>query len=364
METQNQQLPHIIHLDYTLKTEEDRLALVNKIIESAQPGQLTSRYLDILSNYILDAQKTDKARKGEILTDNRMVTINKRETSLEGLLSSFENGEDGFYNLIAENNNYLLEPKVEITEEDIAEVPGLKELRDEIEKLEKQFKAATGKRKYYLKKAIIEMRKDQYVLKAAHKPIIGRGNAPTKSYSRLNLDENITFDENNEPVSDSLISFFNADHISALLCNFEDLKASTESKLHADMHYLVKDFEKLAERALKNYPLYADLIKYKICGKQNLEIQKLLEEKHGIKHSVEYISSLWRNKIPKMIAEFAKEEYIIWYYTYVEQGVWKKCNRCGQMKLAHNRFFSKNSTSKDGYYSICKECRNKKSKEK
>jgi hypothetical protein len=46
--------------------------------------------------------------------------------------------------------------------------------------------------------------------------------------------------------------------------------------------------------------------------------------------------------------------------TNEEYGKWKKCSRCGQIKLANNRFFSKNSTSKDGFYSICKCCRNKK----
>ena len=45
---------------------------------------------------------------------------------------------------------------------------------------------------------------------------------------------------------------------------------------------------------------------------------------------------------------------------YVKPGKWKKCSRCGQIKLAHNNFFSKNKTSKDHFYSICKCCRNKK----
>jgi len=42
---------------------------------------------------------------------------------------------------------------------------------------------------------------------------------------------------------------------------------------------------------------------YKIDGKSNLEIQNLLYNTYGITHSVEYISSLWRKKIPKLIAE-------------------------------------------------------------
>ena len=81
-------------------------------------------------------------------------------------------------------------------------------------------------------------------------------------------------------------------------------------------------------------------------------------KKYNKKYTVEYISALWRNKIPKLIAEKAKEDYLIWYFTFVEKGTWKKCSKCGQIKLAHKRFFSRNNTSKSGFYSICKECRN------
>ena len=125
-------------------------------------------------------------------------------------------------------------------------------------------------------------------------------------------------------------------------------------------------FDVLMKKALAQYPLYMDIVKLKFKGKQNIEIQKALEKKHNVWHSVEYISSLWRNKIPKLIAEKAKVDFLIWYYTYEhpEEAVWKKCSCCGQLKLAHNKFFSKNKTSKDGYYSLCKECRNAKNKKK
>jgi hypothetical protein len=112
--------------------------------------------------------------------------------------------------------------------------------------------------------------------------------------------------------------------------------------------------------ALGQFPLYERIVEYKIDGRQNVDIQQLIQEEFGIKHSIEYISSLWCNKIPKLIASAAEDQYLEWYYTTQEKGVYKKCSRCGQVKLAHNKYFSKNKTSRDGFYSICKACRNKK----
>ena len=103
---------------------------------------------------------------------------------------------------------------------------------------------------------------------------------------------------------------------------------------------------------------------YKIDGKSNAEIQEIIEQDYNIRHTVEYISALWRNKIPKLLAEQEKKDYLEWYYMNVEYGKWKRCSKCGQYKVANNKFFSKNKTSKDGFYSICKECRNKKPAQK
>jgi hypothetical protein len=94
----------------------------------------------------------------------------------------------------------------------------------------------------------------------------------------------------------------------------------------------------------------------------NVEIQEKIEEEFGIKHSVEYISSLWRNKIPKILASQAEDDVLDFHYLVKEKGQYKKCSRCGEIKLAHNKYFSKNKTSKDGFYSICKKCRNQKDK--
>lgn len=351
-------------LDYTLQTAQERSDFVRGVLQETNPEKITAKYLEILSDYIIFAMDKEERKQKNILTENRMITVNKRETSYQGLVMKFENGEDGLYNLITNDKNILLTPKTSITQKDIDDIEPLRVLREAIEIVEKEEKAATGKRKFLLKKQLIEMRQDQYSIKSAYKPPM-YATGMVKSFVKADLSESITMNDCQEPVSNGFISFFNPFHISALLCNYSLLKEESYGNFMNDCYYLMQDLDNLIERALKDkYPLYYDLLIYKIDGKQNAEIQELLDKDWGIKHSIEYISSLWRNKIPKLIAEQAKEDYIIWYYTTQEYGQWKKCSRCGQIKLAHNRFFSKNKTSKDGFYSICKDCRNAKTTKK
>lgn len=352
--------PQKIKLDYTIQSPVERNELVKKIIASLPPQKLTKRYLEVLADYIIFAKtKEERKRQDSVNTDNRLITINKRQTSFQGLVGKFENGEDGVYNLFTEDKNIIFTPKISITEEDLEEIPALQELRNAIEQVEKAAKTARGKRKFLLKKQIIQMRQDQYVIKTSYKQPIFCLNA-VKNFSSMSFDDNISISQDGKIKDKSLISFMNPKHISALLRNYSRLKEDCYGKFYTDGYYMMEVLEELVDKALKEkYPLYYSLLIYKIDGKSNLEIQDLLKKEHGIRHSVEYISSLWRNKIPKLIAEQAEIDFLHWYYLEKEKGKWKKCSRCGEVKLAHNKFFSKNNSSKDGFYSICKQCRNK-----
>ena len=119
-------------------------------------------------------EKQEKKER-KILTDNRMATVNKRETSFEGLVGQLENGEDGIYNLVTNDKNIIFQPKVTITKKDLEEIPPLRQLRDSIEYWEKLSKTATGKAAYIIKSTIIELRKDQYLIKNAYRtPIVAK----------------------------------------------------------------------------------------------------------------------------------------------------------------------------------------------
>ena len=302
-------------------------------------------------------------KERKILTDNRMMTVNKRECSFEGLVSQLENGEDGIYNLITDNKNQIFQPKVTITKKDLDEIQPLRQLREAINVWEAKLKVTEGKDAFVIKKALIEMRKDQYVIKNAYRrPIVP--NKLTRSTHVIMLpDETSSFDDEGYPIPKG-VSLLNPAVCSAILCNYSRLKEDSFDRFEGDLYYLMLAFDEIADKALKEYPLYEKIVECKVDGLQNTQIQEILQMEFGIKHSLEYISSLWRKKIPKLIASQAEDEYLYWYYLNIEKGKYKKCSRCGQVKLAHNKYFSKNKTSRDGYYSICKKCRNSKNKTK
>ena len=211
-----------LKLDYTIKEPAARVELVNKIIASTDPDKLTPRYLEIMADYMIFAMDKQERAKKKILTDNHMVTVNKRETSFEGLIAKFENGEDGIYSMITNDKNIIFTPKISITPQDIEVVPGLKQLREAIEDLEKKLPQASGRQKYVIKKSIIEMRKDQYILKNSYYQPIHITNL-TRTFSYIPLIEEIDVDPSGH-ININGFSLLILEHVSIVLCNYLKIK--------------------------------------------------------------------------------------------------------------------------------------------
>lgn len=333
-----------IKLDYKIDCAEKRLSVVEEICEEHE-DELSAYNLEQLGNYLVFQMEKEERREKKILTPNRMVTVNKRETSFENIVSKFEHNKDGIYNIMNEDKNTILSPKVSITKKDIEEIPFIKQLRESI-----KFLSALPNRNYIIQQAIIDLSQTQYIVKDAYvKPLRSKnvdipGAPPYKWIEILN--------------------FKNWEIVKYFLHSYSRLKNASCERTDGDMFWILYDFENLADAALEeSHPMLYDIMKYKIDNLQNKDIQAKLEQDYGTTYSVEYISSLYNNKIPKLIAEEAETQELLYHYTFVEKGAWNKCNRCGQVKLLHARFFSRNSkSSKNGFYSICKECRNTKRK--
>ena len=353
----------MIRLDPNLQTSQERLALVQQIIDTTPADKLSSNYLDILSTYLTYPTNKKERLQNYITTQNRKQYINKRDISFEGLVSKFENGEDGIYGLIANDKNIIFMPKNDITPEEVAAIPPLQELDQEIEKVIAILEAAPAgsQKKHLLLKQLIEMRKDRYAIRAAYKKPITMMNV-TKSMHSIELFQQIdmpSIDAIPAAASNSICSFMRPADVSAFLRNYSTIKEDAYGRFESDSYYACMDLEHLVDAALaEKHPVLYQVVILKIDGLTNEQIKAELKQQFDIDRTVEYLSSLWRNKIPKLIAEQAQKEYIYWYYTNEVYGKWKRCSRCHEVKPAHTLFFSKNGTSKDGWYSICKECRN------
>lgn len=334
-------------LDWSIRSPQERLKCVNEVLE--ENPEPNAAYLELMATYLVEGK--------DILTENRMATINKRETSLEGLIGQFENGEDGLYNIAVEKNKHaIFKPKVSITKQDLEEIPDLRQKRDAINFWERQLKKAHGHAALIIKQTIIELRKDQYLIKDAYRrpakfAFVTRGLPPSvqmPSHEWVSDADWVCYDG---------VSLCDARVISQILCNYAQLRLRAHGDFVSDTWYLLESFDTLYRNAMAKFPMYHRLAQYKMDFMENVEIQSRLLGEFGYSHSVEYLSSLWRNKIPRIIAEEARREYLLWYHTYRVKSKWKRCNRCGRIKLAHNYYFSVNKTTKDGFYSICKACR-------
>lgn len=319
-----------LNLDYSVADPAYRKSIVDAICQE-HADELTDRNLESLADYLLMPTK-----QRTILTQNRSSTINKRETSLENLVSKFENGEDGIYQLIKSDKNAILSPPRKITEDDIKNIPFIQQVRQAI-----SYFRALPTRNYIVQQAIVDLSQTQYLIK----------NAFTKPITFNSL----TFCKKPELPWDLFLDYKNPHHISALLKNYSKLKTLNYDNTQGYLYWILIDLERLIEKSLDS--TLFDITIAKIDGLSNLDIQEGLEYKYQKTYSIEYISSLFNNKIPRLIAEEAEKEELIWRHTYIEKGNWRKCNRCGQIKLLHPKFFSINNSSKTGFYSICKDCR-------
>ena len=326
-----------MQLDYTIDSLEERKELVEKILKTE-----TNPNLDRLADYLIMCMEKQEKKEKKIITMNRQVTIDKRETSFEGLVDKLENGENAIYHITKNDKNQLFQPKKLITKQDYADFPVLQQIKDAIDILKK--KVAVGYQAYLIKKASIELYKDLYLAKKQlNPPVLPSNCIQSKFPTRI---EGFSF-------SDPLV-------IEALLCNYSKLREDSWDRMNSDLWAIMMSLDNLLNDSLSENPYYETIVRMKIDGATNAEIQQELQMTLGLHPTTEYISTLWRNRIPKYIADFASKQYLDWYYTNMKRGQWKRCSCCKEYKLASPIYFSKNKSSKDGFYSICKACRNRK----
>lgn len=353
-------------------TAEQRVAAIKQHMGQLDlsPTSLTS-----YATWILNGDGRVKKKEEGILDKNRMVTINSREVMVGSFgTNHWEEGgvptEEMIHNMVVDNKNLLFINRDKIPHgEEAKKVPGLFELQTAIEEVDEKYKGAEGTLKGKLLQQLMEMRYQQYELWQSAHPSIKFVNAIHGS-NKLELSDKVVELEDEKgnitlkPTAP--LSLLDPTSISALLIHYSSLIEESYGLFDSDIGYLMKDLEDLIGRVYGRLndedrtieqKTYLQIIIDKIDGLTSAQIISHLKELGLKSYTPEYLSKLWRKTIPKQLATQAQKEWLEWNYVVNEKGNWKRCNKCGQYKLAHPFFFSRNKKSKDGWYSICKECR-------
>lgn len=387
----------MVNLDFSIPTSTGRRNYIEEYIKDNSNKKFSNSDLETIANYILYGKDEDS---GTSIVDRKEVQIKtkynsyskKEPESLDELIESLTFDERIFNR---DKNRYKnIKPKID--REKDSDVPGIKELWKTIDQYQYIIDANTGKindpnakklssvQLYKIKHMVIDLRRHQFYLRDTVKPTICAFGTNVRKVPQIE-NNSIPWDLENSDFSIAplgvligkdekffnpkeyrgpeytynmkakyIIDFRNFEHIYYLLENYEDLKISTVNKPESTIGFLLDTLDFYIEKANLSDSKKV-ILNYKKNRIQNEIIKKKLEKDFGLTHSANYISTIWKQKICKEIADTAQLHYD--YYLNREKPFkWKKCNQCGKIKLKDTREFMRKSRSSDGLASRCKEC--------
>lgn len=390
------------NLDFTLETSDERSAF----LQSKDLSKLTKKEIELCGNYILYGK--DKSNNPEI---DGTSCVDRGEVQIKTKFGSYDKKEPVSLDALLESptfNESQLQPKPTIykkvkptiDKEKAKDVPGMKELWEQIERAQNLLDENTGKKErsegtrelsikeiYYLKHHLIELRRQQYYLMDSafptlppaqnhgqfhshitdlqmNYPIFPRGTMREETdtgFKEPRLEKNLSvaatdieeeiriLSEKDRPYFD----FRNKEHIYQLIINYWDIKAAIEFIPDSPLWNLLWTLDFYIEKAnLSEQQLL--IVRDKKLRLLNKEIAQHLQEELGIYHQENYISTIW-NKVTGLIADAAELNYDEWLMKGYDKA-WKKCNTCNKELLRDPRNFVRKAKSADGLTHRCKQC--------
>jgi len=318
--------------------------------------------LESMANYVLyspDAPRIQKT-KYNFYTEEKFAERLSKDMYINGAnndSADVENAkfEDMIDFLIRSNVNYKREKKQKIFLEDLTGRD--KDFLTEI-KLYK-IDPETNEEIFINSKVESILKGYQVYINYARKNLYsGKFNKYQKAKIKINM-KNMKSDQLNlknmikrtiylkSPLNDSteidynMFDFLDCGHVLALLgCKNTDLQS--------DLGCLVQDLNNILD-VIELNDEEKNVLKLDKNGYMQFEIAKTM----GVAQP--YVNKIIMNIVKKVIKQYYKI-YEDWYYLDICRGKYKKCSRCGEIKLATNTYFSPNAKGEYGLYSFCKVC--------
>lgn len=388
-----------LKLDFSLNTDKERKDFADKVIESN--SNLSAADLELLANYILFGKDSSTGNSsvddGLIEIETKYKTYSRKKVdSLDELLEN-PNFDESLLN--SHNKNFYSSLKPTINREKDADIPTIQSLWEAIDYYQELIEVSTGKKEnpnlkklspvqlYKARHMVVDMRRQQFTLKDMVRPTACMYGPNIRKVRQLpeeifweekgslfavaplgTIQQNYAaaanqrfykpkeVEEKDYTVNPApfTIDFRNSNHIYILFEHYEDLRIEGTDRP-----------ENTPAAILDTLDFYTDLANLSDAKKFILEAKKkkvdnktISEEvnrKFGLSHSANYISTIYKQKICGEIAAAVILHYD-YYMNRENPFAWKRCNKCGELKLKDTREFMRKTKSSDGLSGRCKEC--------
>lgn len=351
------------YLDFNLQAYQERLGLVNFLDEQGLLCKCPPSELDKVANYLLYAEDVD--------AEVELKEGSRKKISYEALIESALG--EATVQRSQEVSIYRV-PRPTIDRDKDEDIPFMQDLWKSIDVISEQYKycreVLEGKRdldperklvptyqiKYFLREWMIDLRREQFLLKDSYRPVTGgNGSFPphvTKpDYIGMVIGPHEICDFGLK------IDFGDWRHIHAMLKYYAGMKTKVEGDPYHPWWELYNFLDMLIERTRLS-PEQRLILEEKINHTSNEQIVRDLEDLGGKSYSVNYISTIWKQHISKQIV---KQAYLWWEEinhkpdgSLTNMMKWKVCPQCGRQLYAHELNFGK---YQDGTWrEICKDC--------
>ena len=295
--------------------------------------------LEMIANYILAVDEKDKGINYKIYTSEELFNRACREYNVINSVAKANGGLDMNYGeniseafpIFQLPKNFKKVKDLKVEKKDLEKYPPMKDYTDFYEYLKEESKRLWNTkglskedmvRRSKIKKILPEIKKDIIeVKKQLQMPIIWK--APLKDNGSADYDELDMFDKN--VVKELLQVHKQVDLQDDLSCILVDL-----DNLINNVEFTKRQYEVLE------------------LWRNGLTIENISKELHVKENTV----SITLNRAIDSIIKQYEKEYEEWYYLNIRKGTYKKCSKCGEVKLISQ--FSKNGNRLRGN---CKDCK-------
>ena len=295
--------------------------------------------LEMIANYILAVDEKDKGINYKIYTSEELFNRACREYNVINSVAKANGGLDMNYGeniseafpIFQLPKNFKKVKDLKVEKKDLEKYPPMKDYTDFYEYLKEESKRLWNTkglskedmvRRSKIKKILPEIKKDIIeVKKQLQMPIIWK--APLKDNGGADYDELDMFDKN--VVKELLQVHKQVDLQDDLSCILVDL-----DNLINNVEFTKRQYEVLE------------------LWRNGLTIENISKELYVKENTVSITLS---RAIDSIIKQYEKE-YEEWYYLNIRKGTYKKCSKCGEVKLISQ--FSKNGNRLRGN---CKDCK-------